>query len=223
MIQIKPEIKKFLTDNKELIKGNQWENFYKSLNDEKFNLTGNVTELLHNGGIHPEYFMTYLPEKFMEYNTPITYNVPDHITNLGYHSLAYCWNLKKVTIGNKVKTIEEGAFMACKNLTTIVWGESVKVIGSYAFASCNDLESIVIPDTVGVIGKGAFKWCHKLSNITFGNNIHSIGKEAFFALHYNIQITFKGSKEQWKTLAKGQFNGVTYTCTCNDGIIKKSR
>lgn len=67
--------------------------------------------------------------------------------------------------------------MPLKKLTI---GQNVKIIDDYAFAECTDLEGLTIPDNVEIIGDYAF--CHgwKTCPIVFGAKIREIGNYAFF-------------------------------------------
>ncbi len=51
-------------------------------------------------------------------------------------------DLKSVTIGNNVTTIEQEAFKDCSGLTTVSLGTGVTSIGNYAFNGCSALTSV---------------------------------------------------------------------------------
>ena len=68
-------------------------------------------------------------------------------------------NLKKVTIGNTVTTIENGTFDGCSALKSVSIPNSVTSIGEYAFDECSALESVSIPNSVTSIGEYAFYRC----------------------------------------------------------------
>ena len=52
-------------------------------------------------------------------------------------------DLKKVTIGDNVTTIEPNAFRDCTGLTSVTLGTGVTSIGSYAFNNCTALTSVI--------------------------------------------------------------------------------
>ena len=111
------------------------------------------------------------------------------------------WNstIAEFTIPKNITTIGDSAFYECSSLSSVVIGDGVTSIGGAAFSNCSSLISVVIPDSVTSIGDAAFYYCK------------------------NLEIKYSGTRAQWKELAKGKFNGATYTCTCKDGVLKKSR
>ena len=68
--------------------------------------------------------------------------------------------IKKLIIGNNVKTIGKSAFAGCKKLKSVTIGKSVSKIGAKAFYGCKELKSINIKTkklTAKKVGKNAFK------------------------------------------------------------------
>lgn len=76
-------------------------------------------------------------------------------------------------------------------------------IGNYAFFSCTSLISITTPDSVTSIGEWAFSDCLSLESVTIGNGVTSIGIQAFSSCKYLANIYYKGTKEQWNAITKG--------------------
>ena len=70
--------------------------------------------------------------------------------------------LQKLTIGNNVTSIGNGAFRGCKNLSKVTVGDKVTAIGNNAFMDCKKLSSVTIGKNVKKIGKETFKNCVKL-------------------------------------------------------------
>lgn len=74
-------------------------------------------------------------------NVPANLFIPDAIgenneykvTTIGATAFTECTNLKSVTIGNNVSSIEYCAFLKCTNLTSVTFGEKVSLIGNYVF------------------------------------------------------------------------------------------
>lgn len=126
---------------------------------------------------------------------------------IGGYAFSGCSSLSKVTIGNGVTTIENGAFGGCTALTSITIPSSVKSIGEGTFVLCSSLKEFkgqfassdsrcliadgvllafapagltlyTIPGSVTTIGPFAFEGS-SLTNITIPDHIKTIGKGAF--------------------------------------------
>lgn len=87
--------------------------------------------------------------------------------------------IKKLTIGDSIKVIEDNTFENCSALSSVTFGKSITTIGYSAFCGCSNLTSIEIPNTVTSIGGYAFYDCLSLKTIVIGNNVASIGEKAF--------------------------------------------
>jgi len=75
--------------------------------------------------------------------------------------------------------IEPSAFNGCYNIKQVTLGEKITVVGDYAFQDCSSLQSLVIPNSVKELGKNAFSGCISLNNATIGNQIKNINEYAF--------------------------------------------
>ena len=87
--------------------------------------------------------------------------------------------LRKVILGDNVKTIENVAFGSCSRLEKVVFGRNIKVIGDWAFDYCLSLKKVVFPDSLEKIGKSAFGGCGCLTNIEIPDSVTEIGENAF--------------------------------------------
>ena len=87
--------------------------------------------------------------------------------------------LRKVILGDNVKTIESVAFGSCSRLEKVVFGRNIKVIGDWAFDYCLSLKKVVFPDSLEKIGKSAFGGCGCLTNIEIPDSVTEIGENAF--------------------------------------------
>lgn len=90
--------------------------------------------------------------------------------------------IKKLIIGNNVKTIGKSAFAGCKKLKTVKFGKSVTTISDKAFYKCTALTKIIIPSKVKTIGKEAFYGCKELKSINIKTKkltAKKVGKDAF--------------------------------------------
>ena len=100
-------------------------------------------------------------------------------TTIGDNALFGCYDLKSVTIGNGVKTINYRSFFNCNKLTSVTIGSGVKTIGNQVFWNCLSLTSIDIPSNVETIGSSALGSCTSLTSVTIPSSVTSIGNDAF--------------------------------------------
>ena len=100
-------------------------------------------------------------------------------TTIGDNALFGCYNLKSVTIGSSVETINYRSFFNCNKLTSVTIGSGVKTIGNQVFWNCLSLTSIDIPSNVETIGSSALGSCTSLTSVTIPSSVTSIGNEAF--------------------------------------------
>ena len=100
-------------------------------------------------------------------------------TTIGDNALFGCFNLKSVTIGSGVETINYRSFFNCNKLTSVTIGSGVKTIGNQVFWNCLSLTSIDIPSNVETIGSSALGSCTSLTSVTIPSSVTSIGNEAF--------------------------------------------
>lgn len=78
-----------------------------------------------------------------------------------------------------------------------------------------------IPNNMTDIGYCAFFDCPKLTNITMGSGVTSIGGLAFRYCDSLTEINFRGTKERWVLVTKGDHwkYGTSFTVRCIDGDI----
>ena len=83
----------------------------------------------------------------------ITYNV-SAINGNAFFGYTY---LKKVVVGNGVKTIGLNVFYGCKSLTTVIIGNGVTSIGNKVFYGCSKLSSIsILSSKITYMGQYSF-------------------------------------------------------------------
>lgn len=116
--------------------------------------------------------------------------IPSSVTKIGYRAFYGCKGLTDITIPDSVTSIGQEAFYSCSSLGSVVFGNKLETIEDGAFGYCG-LRSITIPDTVTSIGKNAFDWNTHLTNITIGTNVTSIGNSAFSGCFYLEKINWK--------------------------------
>ena len=149
----------------------------------------------------------------VEYAAPTNVNgeeitVPDTITVNGvtYQVTSIAKNafknnkkIKKIILGNNIKTIGDNAFSGCVNLKTVKLGKNVTTIGNKAFYNCKKLNAITIPTKVNKIGKQAFYKCSQLKKITIKTSKltkKNVGNKAFGKI--NAKATIKVPKKKLK-------------------------
>ena len=154
-----------------------------------FNVTSTTspTQLCHSSAI------SYFTEMYVDgvqidvasgytFNTTgehtVNYILADK-TTIGDNALFGCYNLKSVTIGSGVETINYRSFFNCNKLTSVTIGSGVKTIGNQVFWNCLSLTSIDIPSNVETIGSSALGSCTSLTSVTIPSSVTSIGTEAF--------------------------------------------
>lgn len=100
--------------------------------------------------------------------------LPDALKDIAEYSFCGCSNLKTVSFGNQIASIENNAFDHT-GVENVVFPNSVKTIGVQAFANCPMLKSIIINDASVSVKLGAFYNCVNLENVNLGNAVYDIG------------------------------------------------
>ena len=102
------------------------------------------------------------------------------VRTLNSNACYYDTGLQEVVLEDSVEDIEDSAFRHTINLRSIKLGSKVEYIGNYAFYEASKLNNVVIPDTTTTIGASAFQNCSELSDISFGTGLKQIGNYAFY-------------------------------------------
>lgn len=106
--------------------------------------------------------------------------IPKGIVEIPDGNFENCTNLKEVIFeegGTVPLVIGEKAFAYCYQLRRVVLPERLVSIGKYAFRECYNLTSITIPKNVTEIADYAFLWCYKLYEVYNESSIADIGKK----------------------------------------------
>ncbi len=88
-----------------------------------------------------------------------------------------CRRLRRLTKMNGVKEIEKDAFLGCYVLSELEFGKLV-IIGRFAFYNCDSLRSINLP-SLRRIGRNAFQGCTALTDAAFGEDLEMIEVRSF--------------------------------------------
>ncbi len=120
--------------------------------------------------------------------------IGDYIKSIGENSFEGCTALVSIDFGSSVSTIGYSAFYGCTSLSSISIPPSVTSIGNYAFADCTVLNSIEIGENVKTIGNKAFKYCLSITTLVLPKSVTTIGDEAFAGCEKLKMITCHAEK-----------------------------
>lgn len=131
-----------------------------------------------------------MEDKFYAYVREVVF--PDSLKKIGSYAFYRCHDLKKVTFGKELQTINSNAFAYCTSLDEIVISgsdkgyvapESVTEIAQYAFYA-TALNSIKTSKYLKTVGEGAFSSCPSVTSVEIGGSTNFGG--AAFA--YNSKL-----------------------------------
>ena len=114
-----------------------------------------------------------------------------------------CSNLRTVTLGSHVKTIDRGAFRGCTNLTEITFPRTLTHLGSMAFKDCTGLTEIELPEGLTHIGASAFQGCTSITSVTLPKSLKSIGADAFKDCSALVSVTGDCDLEEYASAFDG--------------------
>ncbi|GFH55812.1 hypothetical protein CTEN210_12288 [Chaetoceros tenuissimus] len=87
--------------------------------------------------------------------------IPAHLNYLIFVASIYPTHIKKNTMADSVKTLEDGAFGMFSNLEEVIWSKNLETIGERALAGCESLGKVFstnfLPPTCRLIGPHAFQ------------------------------------------------------------------
>ncbi len=179
-----------------------------SLTDIDLSKVVSIGESAFSGDVHYEYTSENYTTVDINENGEYTYRyyAPafksvdlSSLTSIGKTAFAMCKSLERVTLGQGLADIAEGAFQYCDKLASINL-ESVATIGDYAFAEdaltnldlsnttvigeyafCYNekLESVILCASGSHISEGAFSYCNSLAGLTGEEFASYVGDYAF--------------------------------------------
>ena len=118
--------------------------------------------------------------------------VPDTVTKIGYRAFSGSRNMKSITLGSGIESIEEDAFIDCypekvefasiESLCNIDFAnmESNPLDGAKLYIDGQETPNIIVPETIKQIKPYAFINCQNIETIDTGNSVTVIGERAFF-------------------------------------------
>ena len=169
--------------------------------------------------------------------------IPNEVTDVGDYAFYQCSNITSLTIGTGLKSIGVSAFQYCSKLSEVyfnaiemndlkyndyvfsyagrdsyginlVVGNNVKKIPGYLFYDSGYIKSVKFEEesVCTSIGQSAFAFCDTLYSVIIPVSVTSIGKNAFYSDNLT-NIKYRGSKEQWSVIEKGDDAYMQYSCS----------
>ena len=118
----------FISENRQLIDENKWDEIYTLLYMEHYPLTiCKFTNIMLNSGINPLNYLDYIPRYYLGGDQELTsFIVPEGIIKIKESAFDTCRKLKKLILPNSLTTIESSAFYYCNNLKEILYNGTIK-------------------------------------------------------------------------------------------------
>ena len=105
----------------------------------------------------------------------------------------YKSKIKKVLIGEGVRSISDNAFHYYENLRSVSLPSTLTSIGEAAFWACSSLQSITLPNNLTNIGLNAFRACHSLTQVLIPASVTNIDGSAFERCTGLTDVVFEGN------------------------------
>ena len=105
----------------------------------------------------------------------------------------YKSKIKKVVIGEGVKSISDNAFHYYENLRSVSLPSTLTSIGEAAFWACSSLQSITLPNNLTNIGLNAFRACHSLTQVLIPASVTNIDGSAYECCTGLTDVVFEGN------------------------------
>lgn len=133
--------------------------------------------------------------KYPAGKTDTEYTIDPNITSIGADSFRDCQNITEISFPENAAEIGSAAFRNSA-LKRVNIGENIKTIGIYAFADCTALNEAVLSAGADNISAGMFYGCSSLTEITLPDNIIKINERAFAGCTALSNITLPDSLEE---------------------------
>ena len=173
-MEIDEKLRKYITENEELINTNNFKDLYRGVVSAGVKLTHlhELTEILYIAGMDPLRHMDKVPEGFLYNSTQSSIDIPDNVKAIGDFAFTAARYLRKVHIGSGVVAIGDGAFMKCGSLPEIIIPDSVKKLGMNLFDGCISLEKIQLSGQLQYLPEYMFRGCDHLSKVKFNGTLN---------------------------------------------------
>lgn len=125
-----------------------------------------------------------------KYITKVT--IGDNVKKIGDGAFGFS-SVSEVVIPDSVTTFGSGVFNQCENLTKVILSENTPSIGWGTFRNCSNLKEIIIPGSVISVDAEAFYGCADLLCVTIGNSVKTIGNRAFYGCFSLTEIIIPDS------------------------------
>jgi hypothetical protein len=156
-----------------------------------YSFNGTTGAMVISGtGAMTDYSDLSLPPWYYSMSSITSVVIEAGVTHVGNYAFKACANLQSVTVGNDVVSVGAYTFASAgSSFTSLSMGNKVESIGNNAFMNDEWLTSITLPSSLHTIGSYAFYNCFGLSSITIPAGVTSIGQEAFAHCNNLTSIT----------------------------------
>lgn len=102
---------------------------------------------------------------------------PEGVTFLGEYALAFYRALKKATVPDSIKMIENYAFLGCVAPKEISLDKRMTMIGGDMLSDCKSLPKVQLPSTMESLGGQASKGCIQLTELAIPAAYTKVGAQ----------------------------------------------
>ena len=117
-------------------------------------------------------------------------------------SAFYRAGIEEAVFGDALISIEGRAFYECRSLRRVEMGNKIKTIGPNAFGFCSVMEKVYIPDSVESVGDYAYQGCGMIKDVYIGS-----GEMGVYLFFNDIAIEKAILGDKVKNVSKYMFVG----------------